>query len=145
MPRVSSTYNVAILSRNFPSRSWRSLHQQEATLFARGRCRAMTNVRIRFHCLFCHGFEERKEKHTVSSSGVLAVDDLVSPMRTLQLARNALQFTPVVTIYTDGAASTKEQLAEAMVPSPDSFKVDEHSIARLEKGVVDAQVIILFS
>ena len=65
-------------------------------------------------------------------------------MRTLHFARNALQLTPVVALYTNGSSSLKEELAKAISPSPDSFKLDDRPIARLEKGSIDAQVIIHF-
>ena len=53
----------------------------------------------RFHCLFCHGYEEKN----VVSAGVLAVGDISAPMMSLHMARMAKRLAPKVTIYTDGA------------------------------------------
>ncbi|MCJ1471419.1 hypothetical protein MMC13_000058 [Lambiella insularis] len=94
-----------------------------------------------FHCLFCHGYEERFS----ASSGVLAVGDLANAAPALHFARNAHQITPNgVTIYTDGNKSLQDSLSSAL--GPDSIiSVDSRTIARLEKGPRRAEVILHFS
>lgn len=52
----------------------------------------------RFHCLFCHGFEESK----APSAGVLAIGDVANLFFAMHLAKQATQFSPAVTIYTNG-------------------------------------------
>lgn len=92
-----------------------------------------------FHCLFCHGYEERDRP----SSGILAVGDLAAASPALHFARNALQLTEAVTIYTHGA----QQLSDALISAlgPDSkIKIDSRVIKRLEKGPIRAEVILHF-
>ncbi len=114
-----------------------------------GNCRsvAVTEVLIAahcvnsFHCLFCHGYEERFS----ASSGVLAVGDLSSTPPAMHFARNALQLTPnAVTIYTNGSESLFDSVTSAL--GPDSkIKADARTISRLEKGPHRAEVILHFS
>lgn len=95
----------------------------------------------RFHCLFCHGYEERSS----SSSGVLAVGDLGAAPPALHFARNAYQLTPKgVTIYTNGDGALHDALVDALGPEP-KMKVDRRTIIRLEKGPHRAEVILHFS
>ena len=83
---------------------------------------------FRFHCLFCHGYEEKN----VKSAGVLAVGDMANPYGALHLARMAKRLTPNVTIYTDGADELAQKTAE--VAADDDIKVESKMISRLEKG-----------
>ena len=83
---------------------------------------------VRFHCLFCHGYEEKN----VKSAGVLAVGDIANPFGALHLARMAKRLTPNVTIYTDGADELAQKTAEAAID--DDIKVESKTISRLEKG-----------
>jgi len=94
-----------------------------------------------FHCLFCHGYEERFS----ASSGVLAVGDLANAPPALHFARNAHQLTPRgVTIYTHGQASLHDSLVSVLGPDS-SIKVDSRVITRLEKGAHRAEVILHFA
>ncbi|RLL99572.1 hypothetical protein CFD26_108038 [Aspergillus turcosus] len=61
-----------------------------------------------FHCLFCHGFEERNAE----SVGVLAVDDCADVPTALRIARAAHQFSESVTVYTNGNAQLGARLAQ---------------------------------
>lgn len=89
---------------------------------------------IRFHCLFCHGFEERDS----ASAGVLAVGDVASVGVALHLGRMAKRIVPVVTIYTDGAEELNEQIILALNGS--DIKVDKRRITRLEPGSEQSRV-----
>ncbi|MCJ1396704.1 hypothetical protein MMC18_009596 [Xylographa bjoerkii] len=93
-----------------------------------------------FHCLFCHGYEERD----VNSVGVLAVD-LMAQMPPIAngLARNALQFTKDVTVYTNGS----EEVANTLAPmvQKKGIKVDSRKIARLVKLDSGSDVKIEFA
>ena len=92
-----------------------------------------------FHCLFCHGYEDRD----VASVGVLAVDLMAEmPPITNGLARNALQFSKDVTIYTNGS----ESVANALTPMVEKkgIKIDTRAIMSLRKEKAGAQVTIKF-
>jgi gliotoxin/aspirochlorine biosynthesis thioredoxin reductase len=94
---------------------------------------------ISYHCLFCHGYEDRGAK----SVGVLAIDLMAQmPPIANSLARNALQFTDDVTIYTNGSQS----VASALLPMVEKkgIKVDEKPIKRLIKEPRAAEVTIDF-
>ncbi|KAJ5940499.1 Pyridine nucleotide-disulfide oxidoreductase class-II [Penicillium verrucosum] len=81
-----------------------------------------------FHCLFCHGFEERG----CESAGVLAIGDLANSMPAMHVARMARRFATTVTIYTHGAQELTQALEKAS--SDSGIKVDSRPIARLVKG-----------
>lgn len=90
----------------------------------------------RFHCLFCHGYEEKN----VASAGVLAVGDMANPYGALHMARMAKRLTPNVTIYTDGADELAQKMAEAAVD--DDIKVESQPITLFEKGAEESSVVV---
>lgn len=92
---------------------------------------------ISFHCLFCHGFEERDS----ASAGVLAVGDIASVGAALHLARMAKRLAPTVTIYTNGAEDLYEQIILGLNGS--EIKVDKRRIARLEQGSGSEQTRVI--
>jgi thioredoxin reductase len=96
-----------------------------------------------FHCLFCHGYEERD----VKSIGVLAVDLLAQvPQITNGLARNALQFSKDVTVYSNASESVAAALTSLLsTVANNSIKIDQRPIARLIKEKTDAEVTIEFA
>ncbi|KAI0169964.1 FAD/NAD(P)-binding domain-containing protein [Hypoxylon sp. FL1284] len=77
-----------------------------------------------FHCLFCHGYEDRGS----SSSGVLAVFPVVVPALVIHMAENAAQLSDSVTIYTHGNNELAAQLGNIGNPK---FKVEPRQIRRL--------------
>ncbi|KAL8832727.1 MAG: hypothetical protein Q9170_004771 [Blastenia crenularia] len=91
-----------------------------------------------FHCLFCHGYEERD----VASSGVLAIGDTANPNLALHLARMAKRLTPNVTIYTHGADELAQKMVEAAVD--DDMRVENRIIERLEKTAEGPSVVLHF-
>ena len=92
-----------------------------------------------YHCLFCHGYEDRG----VKSVGVLAVDLMAEmPAITDGLARNALQFTDNVTIYTNGSKSATNALGPMVEKK--GIKLDDKPIKRLIKEPKGAEVTIEF-
>lgn len=95
-------------------------------------------ILTRFHCLFCHGYEQKN----VNAVGVLAVGDMASPLGALHLARMAKRLTPNVSIYTDGADELAQKLAEATID--DDIKIESKPIARSEKGEEESSVIVHF-
>lgn len=78
-----------------------------------------------FHCLFCHGFEDRG----AASSGILAIPlSSASVVLITHVAENAAQLSKSVTMYTHG----NEELAVQLDPfTNDIFKVERRPIKRL--------------
>ena len=100
-----------------------------------------------FHCLFCHGYEERGG----SSAGVFAIDDCAPAPLAVHLARFALRLADNATIYTNGdesvAKGIKEVLAKAGAEtrSKNNIFVDERKIAKLVKGTKNAEVEVFLA
>ncbi|KAI0405020.1 hypothetical protein F4802DRAFT_615190 [Xylaria palmicola] len=80
-----------------------------------------------FHCLFCHGYEDKG----ASSVGVLAVFPLLMPALAMQMADNAAQLSENVTIYTSGNEELASQLSAAVQSSKSKFTVEARKIKRL--------------
>lgn len=94
-----------------------------------------------FHCLFCHGYEERGQQ----SSGILAIDPLVTGSSALHHARSALRITQSCTVYTNGSKDIASDVNAQMTPQTEGrIKVDARKIKRLEKGSEKAQVTLHF-
>lgn len=89
----------------------------------------------RFHCLFCHGYEERGAK----SAGVLAIGDLGNTFGSMHMGRMAKRLADKVTIYTDGNEELAEQLRGIVANDP-AMRIDNRSIQRLSKGVQGSEV-----
>ena len=68
---------------------------------------ALWGTRI-FHCLFCHGYEERH----APSAGILAIPDLANAGMVLHIARMALRLVPAVTVYTHSNAEFGDEVAK---------------------------------
>ncbi|KAJ3042196.1 hypothetical protein HK097_002097 [Rhizophlyctis rosea] len=80
-----------------------------------------------FHCLFCHGFEERGSK----SAGVLLGGFLTKGPMALHFAHMAGQLAAGVTIYTNGDETLGGEV-EALLKGHGHFKVDKRKIVKLE-------------
>ncbi|KAI1274391.1 FAD/NAD(P)-binding domain-containing protein [Xylaria sp. FL0933] len=90
-----------------------------------------------FHCLFCHGFEDRG----ASSVGVLDVFAIVVPALVIHMAENAAQLSDTVTIYTQG----NEELTAQLQPVANSkFKIDPRQIGCLTENPKDGSVTVDF-
>ncbi|KAM0368658.1 hypothetical protein ACHAPY_011337 [Fusarium culmorum] len=61
---------------------------------------------ISFHCLFCHGYEDRNSE----SVGVLAVGECAETSTVARMARAAHQFSRSITIYTNGNSELGDQV-----------------------------------
>ncbi|EKJ71972.1 hypothetical protein FPSE_07826 [Fusarium pseudograminearum CS3096] len=59
-----------------------------------------------FHCLFCHGYEDRNSQ----SVGVLAVGECAETLTVARMARAAHQFSRSITIYTNGNSELGDQV-----------------------------------
>lgn len=90
-----------------------------------------------FHCLFCHGFEQRDAK----SAGVLAVGDLANPKVALHMAYMARRLAKQVVVYTDGADDVAEQVALGIKPGF-NLTIERRSIERLSRGSGESDVVV---
>lgn len=95
-------------------------------------------AQCRFHCLFCHGFEERG----CEAAGVLAIGDIANPMAAMHVARMARRFATTVTIYTHGSQEVTRALEKATYDT--GIKVDSRPITRLVKGPGPSDVDVEF-
>jgi thioredoxin reductase len=93
-----------------------------------------------FHCLFCHGYEERGGE----SSGILAVEDMAQVMPSIHVSRMALRLSKRVNIYTNGNGTLSEELKVAAKKNS-NISIDNRAITRLEKGEENTDVIIHFA
>ncbi|KAB8238036.1 thioredoxin reductase gliT [Aspergillus alliaceus] len=91
-----------------------------------------------FHCLFCHGYEERG----CASAGVLAIGDIANPAPAMHVARMAKRFAGTVTLYTDGVEDVTKDLENATQGT--GFKVDKRKISKLVKGQDGSEVQLKF-
>lgn len=90
-----------------------------------------------YHCLFCHGYEERGG----ASAGVLAVQMCAIPRFAQHIGRNAAQLVESVTIYTNGSEQLAKDLIETLGEKTSQFKTDSRPIKRLVLGKGDDIVI----
>ncbi|EFR00296.1 thioredoxin reductase [Nannizzia gypsea CBS 118893] len=81
-----------------------------------------------YHCLFCHGFEERG----ADSVGVLAIGPVANPKPAEHLARMAHNLAKTVTIYTNANEELAEQLRPA-VEKDEWLSLDTRAIKHLRK------------
>lgn len=89
-----------------------------------------------FHCLFCHGFEDRG----CASAGVLAVGDCAAVGPAMQMARMARQLAGRVRVYVDGNADLARQLEEPAAAA--GFAVEVRRIEKLSKRPEASQVLV---
>jgi hypothetical protein len=99
----------------------------------------------RFHCLFCHGYEDRG----TSSVGILAVEDLAPAGAAMHVANYALRLADKVMIYTNGHSATTSALESAtsqLKPeskSGNSITINSKKISKLVKGGKGAEVEVV--
>ncbi|MCJ1247518.1 hypothetical protein MMC30_004732 [Trapelia coarctata] len=80
-----------------------------------------------FHCLFCHGFEERG----AASAGVLAVGFITQPPLILHMARMASPLAEHVTVYSHGNEELTAQVQKEFEGKP--LTVEPRKITALER------------
>jgi thioredoxin reductase len=94
-----------------------------------------------FHCLYCHGWEERD----AASSGILCEGDISSVVLALFVARQALRLSKEVTMYTHGNAQLAEDIKSTVAPALQAkMKADPRVIKKFTKGPRDSEVILHF-
>ncbi|KAF2221333.1 hypothetical protein BDZ85DRAFT_15744 [Elsinoe ampelina] len=92
-----------------------------------------------FHCLFCHGYEERGAE----SAGVLATDGLGNEMHAMWVARYAQRLAARITIHTNGNSELAAALEKQVTPS--TISIDNREIIRFKKPADSEGVILHFS
>jgi hypothetical protein len=90
----------------------------------------------RFHCLFCHGFEERG----VASAGLLAVGDCAAKGPAMHLSRMAGRLAKSVTVYTDGTSELSQTLEGPLKAA--GYKLNTKRIVKLVKEPNGTEVTI---
>jgi gliotoxin/aspirochlorine biosynthesis thioredoxin reductase len=93
-----------------------------------------------FHCLYCHGWEEKG----TPSSGILAEGECAAVLPALHFARQALRISSTVTIYTHGSTQLADDITKALKTSPAPMKVDSREITKLEKGPERSEIVLYF-
>lgn len=91
-----------------------------------------------FHCLFCHGYEDRGQE----SVGILAVGDCAATGPALHLARMARRLAAKVTIYTDGAFELSQALETPLKAG--GFELDSRRILKLAPAPGESGVSMNF-
>ncbi|KAF2967233.1 hypothetical protein GQX73_g6331 [Xylaria multiplex] len=90
-----------------------------------------------FHCLFCHGYEDRG----ASSVGVLGVFPVVIPALVIHMAENAAQLSDTVTIYTQG---NNELTAQLQPVAGSKFHIETRQIKRLIDNPGSRSIMVEF-
>lgn len=99
-----------------------------------------------FHCLFCHGYEERGAE----SAGILAIGHLEMPMMALFVSRFANRLANKVTIYTNDNATVTAGIQSAISELKSTSKtaqnvsIDPRRITRFVKGTKNADIVVHF-
>jgi gliotoxin/aspirochlorine biosynthesis thioredoxin reductase len=89
--------------------------------------RRSADAGTRFHCLFCHGYEERG----APSAGVLAIDDCANPEAALHMARMARRLSENITIYAHGADKVADQLS-SLIRHDEGIRVECRRVVKME-------------
>ncbi|KAK8091407.1 thioredoxin reductase GliT-like protein [Apiospora kogelbergensis] len=84
-----------------------------------------------FHCLFCHGFEERGRP----SAGLLATGPMAKPTMAPAVARMAGRLADRVTVYTNGDAEFGATMRE-LLKSTTKYRIEDRKIVSLAKDPV---------
>jgi len=91
-----------------------------------------------FHCLFCHGYEERGAE----SVGVLGTGFLSNAKMALHVGNMAKQLAGKVTLYAHGNENLSRDIAPML--KDDRFSVDTRVISSIEMSGKGSEVILTF-
>lgn len=96
-----------------------------------------------FHCLFCHGFEERGQK----SVGLLATGAGATAVAGPHIANLALRLSERVVLYTNGVDETEETMKEALAKSrhhkEGRITIDTRPITKIRMGDASPSSVVL--
>jgi gliotoxin/aspirochlorine biosynthesis thioredoxin reductase len=93
-----------------------------------------------FHCLFCHGYEERGAE----SVGVLATGFLSDPKMAIHVGRMAKQLAGKVTVYTHGNEALHHQVASLLEGDP-AFFLDARVVSSVEMSGQGSEIVLTFA
>ncbi|KAJ4357167.1 uncharacterized protein N0V89_001742 [Didymosphaeria variabile] len=93
-----------------------------------------------FHCLYCHGWEEKGNP----SAGMLAEGDTGAVVPALHFARQALRMVDNVTLYTNGNEQLAGELKAALDAAPAPMTVNSKKITKLVKAPERARITLHF-
>lgn len=82
-----------------------------------------------FHCLFCHGFEERNSKR----AGLLAAGQLTNPTFATAISGMAQRLSKDVVVYTNGNEALKAELETAFAATILHVRIDSRKIVRVQQ------------
>jgi thioredoxin reductase len=82
-----------------------------------------------FHCLFCHGFEERNSK----KAGLLAAGHFANPAFATAISGMAQRLAQDVVLYTNGNETLKADLETAFAATILHVSIDSRKIARVQQ------------
>jgi thioredoxin reductase len=82
-----------------------------------------------FHCLFCHGFEERNSK----KAGLLTSGHLANPVFATAISGMAQRLAEDVTLYTNGNETLKAELETAFAATILHVRIDSRKIVRIQQ------------
>lgn len=91
----------------------------------------------RFHCLFCHGYEEAGGQ----SAGILALGMVADAQRVLHVAGMVAPLAKDIVVYTNGDAGLTEQITSAAEGR--RMTIEPRKIAALERKNPDHPEIIV--
>ncbi|CAI6332534.1 unnamed protein product [Periconia digitata] len=94
-----------------------------------------------FHCLYCHGWEEKGSE----SAGMLAEGDTGNVVVALHFARQGLRMAKQITLYTNGNETLARDLKDALEAAPAPMSVNSKKIQKLVKASERASVTLEFS
>ncbi|PVH92816.1 FAD/NAD(P)-binding domain-containing protein [Periconia macrospinosa] len=93
-----------------------------------------------FHCLYCHGWEERG----CESAGMLAEGDTGNVVVALHFARQGLRMAKQMTLYTNGNTQLAQDLTETLQAAPAPMTVNSKKIKKLVKAPERARITLEF-
>lgn len=104
------------------------------------RATGRTHSQTSFHCLYCHGWEEKGNP----SAGMLAEGDTGAVVPALHFARQALRMVDQVTLYTNGNEQLANDLRATLEAAPAPMSVDSKKITKLVKSPERARIMLEF-
>ncbi|KAH8887791.1 FAD/NAD(P)-binding domain-containing protein [Thozetella sp. PMI_491] len=92
-----------------------------------------------FHCLFCHGFEERGK----ASTGVLATDFIADSKMAVHLANMILRLSDKTTIYTNGNESLAEEVRGVLQRPIPRIKIDARKVVKFAMASQSGSEVVM--
>ncbi|KFA66073.1 hypothetical protein S40285_08135 [Stachybotrys chlorohalonatus IBT 40285] len=94
-----------------------------------------------FHCMFCHGYEERG----VESAGALATGFITTPEGIMHVSLMAKRLSQSLNIYTNNNPTLAAEVATRIPPDNTKLRVDDRAIAKFALVGTGPSVTITFA